>query len=434
MADSKKERKTSYGLAIFLSILALAAPIVSCIAFVGAWLGWFSHTTYDTFGDAHQVKESFMSWPLLILTIVLFVVFLITKKPLSDMVQKGIEDNEYDEFGMSKKKSYKNLTRKEREAMDLQKMADMERLVSSSVLKKIVKPGSEHPDEDLNALIGIEPVKEKTNEMVARMKFEQATMKDRKKKGLPKDSNSMGGRHMCFYGSPGTGKTTVARILTGFLYQYGYIKQNKCVEIDGNFLKAGSESATKTKYMIQQAFDGVLFIDEAYAIVEGTGEYGREVIATLIKEMEDNRDRFILILAGYKADMKRLVDTNEGFKSRIKEYLEFPDYSVEEMTQMFEYMAKKQGFVVTEAAKKRFMERAEKEMKLSSFGNGRTVRNILDEAIDKHALNYGSGKLAECGSNGVAAEFIVDEEDKPVDNTYRICGIDVNTDPNKAVL
>lgn len=424
-----KQKKTSYPLAILLSVAALAAPITSAVGFAAALLGYIPHTFIDEFGNKQTVKEGFTSIPLLILTIILFLVFLFTRKPLQNMYQKAIEDNEYDEFGVSKKKSYQNLTRKEREQMDLQKLADMERLVSSSVLKKIVKPGSDHPDEELKQLIGIEPVKQKCEEMVARMRFEQATKKDKKKKGLTVNKNSMGGRHMCFYGSPGTGKTTVARILTGFLFQYGYIKKNKCVEIDGNFLKAGAESAVKTKYIIQQAFDGVLFIDEAYAIVEGTGEYGREVIATLIKEMEDNRDRFILILAGYKEDMRRLVDTNEGFKSRIKEYLEFTDYSVPEMCQMFTLMSKQQGFVVTKSAMENFAERVRAEKMLSSFGNGRTVRNVLDESIDKHALNYGSGKLQKCGENGIE-----EKDAAPVDNTYRLCGIDVSREPNKAVL
>ena len=310
-------------------------------------------------------------------------------------------------------------------------MADMERLLSSSVLKKVIKQGSSNPEEELNRLVGIEPVKQKTREMVARMKFEQESKKSKKnrKKSLP-SNGSMSGRHMVLYGSPGTGKTTLVRILTGFLYQYGYIKENKCVEIDGNFLKAGAESATKTKLIVQKAFDGVLFIDEAYAIVEGTGEFGKEVIATLIKEMEDNRDRFIVVLAGYKNDMKRLLDANEGFKSRIKEYLNFPDYTAPEMLQIFELMAQEQGFTVSPAAQQNFNIRVEKERRLSSFGNGRTARNVLDESIDKHALNYGMGILANCGENGLP----VKEKEVPYENRMRLCGVDVSTEVNENVL
>lgn len=188
--------------------------------------------------------------------------------------------------------------------------------------------------------------------MAARMQFEREAMtKEKQEKKQTRSEYGMNGRHFVFYGSAGTGKTTVARIITGFLYKYGYIKENKCIEIDGNFLKAGEMSDTKTKLLIQKAYGGVLFIDEAYAIMDGTAEYGKAVIATLIKEMEDNRDKFTVILAGYKNDIKRLLDTNEGFKSRIKEYLEFPDYSTTEMKDIFQAMAHGKGYIVSQERK-----------------------------------------------------------------------------------
>lgn len=210
-----------------------------------------------------------------------------------------------------------------------------------------------------------------------------------------------------FYGSPGTGKTTVARIITGFLYQYGYIKENKCIEVDGNFLKAGSDTATKTELVIRQAFGGVLFIDEAYALLESGDGSGEQAVATLIKRMEDSRDRFILILAGYTNEMKRLLEANPGFESRIKEYLVFPDYDDMEMRQIFAHMANEQNFVVKDEAYEAFDERVLKERKLKSFGNGRTARNILDETIDRHALNFMDGRISS--------------EDK-----YKICEPDIS--------
>lgn len=429
MANSKK-RKTSYPLAILLSSISTILPIAGVIYLIYVYMSQGKFV--EQFGDAARGSMNIRLIIAIILAIVSFVQWMILKQPLKNMYQQAVQDNEYDEFGVSKKKSYQNLTRAEREAMDLQKMADMERLLSSSVLKKVIKQGSSNPEEELNRLVGIEPVKQKTREMVARMRFEQEARKESKKnrkKPLP-NNGSMSGRHMVLYGSPGTGKTTLVRILTGFLYQYGYIKENKCVEIDGNFLKAGAESATKTKLIVQKAFDGVLFIDEAYAIVEGTGEFGKEVIATLIKEMEDNRDRFIVILAGYKNDMKRLLDANEGFKSRIKEYLNFPDYTAPEMLQIFELMAQEQGFTVSPAAQRNFNIRVEKERRLSSFGNGRTARNILDESIDKHALNYGMGNLANCGENGLP----IKEKEVPYENRMRLCGADVSTEVNENVL
>lgn len=181
---------------------------------------------------------------------------------------KAILDNEYDEFGVSKKK-----VREPKpcgaERIDLQKAAQMESLLPSSVIQKITQKGSLNPEKDLDALIGLLPVKNKINEMIMRAKFERESIK---KNGKQKSANSFSGRHMVFYGSPGTGKTTVARIMTGLLYKYGYIKQNKCLEIDGNFLKAGEDSAAKTRMIVRKAYGGVLFIDEAYAIIEGSGD------------------------------------------------------------------------------------------------------------------------------------------------------------------
>lgn len=322
-------------------------------------------------------------------------------KPLQALRVKYRHDVEYDEFGRSKSKgNYEYLSKAERDKMDLQKTLDMERIMDSSALKKMTKKGAKDPEKEMNSLVGLVPVKTKMREMVARMKFE-------KEQGKKKEITSMSGRHMVFYGSPGTGKTTVARIITGFLYKYGYIKENKCVGVDGNFLKAGSDTATKTELVIRQAFGGVLFIDEAYALMESGDGSGEQAVATLIKRMEDSRNRFILILAGYTNEMKRLLETNPGFESRIKEYLDFPDYDDMEMRQIFAKMANEQNFVVKDEAYEAFDERVLKERKLKSFGNGRTARNILDETIDRHALNFMDGRISS--------------EDK-----YKICEPDIS--------
>lgn len=190
-----------------------------------------------------------------------------------------------------------------------------------------------------------------------------------------------------------THNTTIARILTSFLYKYGYIKENKCLEIDGNFLKAGTESAIKTEMILRHAYGGVLFIDEAYALMDSSDNSGEQVIATLIKQMEDQRGKFILILAGYTNEMRQLIDMNPGFESRIKEYLHFPDYTADEMRDILKYMAKKNNFTVDESAFRNYDTIVARERGLKSFGNARTVRNILDKAIDKHSLNIATGKL-----------------------------------------
>ena len=158
-----------------------------------------------------------------------------------------------------------------------------------------------------------------------------------------------------------------------------------------------------------------------------------EVVKTFeehISGAKKNRDRFVLILAGYKNDMNRLLSTNEGFKSRIKEYLYFPDYGVSEMSKIFELMAHEQHFEVSQAAFENFAVRIEAERKLATFGNGRTVRNVLDESIDRHALHYGSGELSKFTVNGYPA----DDKVPATDCKYLLCGIDVSTEINRNVL
>lgn len=298
-------------------------------------------------------------------------------------------DCEYDEFGQRVGKDRYDYSKEERRQLDMQQTANIEGIIGNTALKEIKKKGSKNPEDDLKKLTGLVPVKEKVEEMEARMRFDRSSRKDTN----DKTGNSMSGRHMVFYGSPGTGKTTVARIITGLLYKYKYISENKIIEIDGNFLKAGTtgNTAIKVRYIVRQAYGGVLFIDEAYALAED--ELGAQAIATLIKEMEDNRDKFILILAGYTNEMKDLIRSNTGFASRVKEYLDFPDYNEQEMREIFMGMAGERGYAVADNAYAAFDTRMAKERKLMTFGNARTVRSVLEETIDSHALNFVKGKI-----------------------------------------
>lgn len=204
-----------------------------------------------------------------------------------------------------------------------------------------------------------------------------------------------------------THNTTIARIMAGYLYKYGYIKKNKCLEIDGNFLKAGEYSAEKTSIVIRRAMGGVLFIDEAYALMGD--QAGAEAVATLIKEMEDHRGDFVLILAGYTNEMRQLLEYNPGFASRVKEYLTFPDYNAREMEEIFALMAKSKGFEVDSAAYPNFDTRVASERQLRSFGNARTARNILEETLDRHARNYMEGKLTESQEYLIIADDVSPE-------------------------
>ena len=326
-----------------------------------------------------------------------FLIPLIFTKLLFEARIKLRNIVDYDEFGVSKKYGkYERMSAKEKKVIDMQKMADMERILSSTQVKKLTHKGSECPYEDMKKLIGLRNVKDKMNEMVARMEFERSSKK-----------MQISSKHMAFLGSPGTGKTTVARIMTGFLYQNKYIKKNKCVEVDGNFLKSSTsaDTAIKTELIIREALGGVLFIDEAYALIEGSDGIGEQAVATLIKAMEDRKGEFVLILAGYTNEIKKLIQSNPGFESRIKDFMVFQDYNNEELKEIFINMARDNNFVVDANALDKLEERFERERNLSSFGNGRTARNILDECIDKHAFNFKNKKI------GIADKFKITEKD-----------------------
>ena len=317
----------------------------------------------------------------------------IANKPLERAFNRNMESMEYDEYGRRKgMEDYSSMSRKERLQVDKQKLAEMERIVSSSALKRMQHPGAKDPDGAMNGLVGMEPVKKQMKMMAARMEYDRENQKKRKKKSGADTASS---RHMMFFGSPGTGKTTVARIMTGFLYKNRFIKENKCLETDGNFLKASTtaDTAAKTEIVVRQAFGGVLFVDEAYALLSGDAA-GEAAIATLIKQMEVNRDKFVLILAGYTDEMNRLINSNPGFASRFKDYVRFPDYTVDEMCDIFSYMVNQKGLCVDGEAMERFRVRIAKEKQGKHFGNARTVRNVMEECIDHHAVHIKDGELS----------------------------------------
>lgn len=313
------------------------------------------------------------------------IVLFIFKGPLEKMRLESRDAERYDEYGRLKvNKSYERMSAKEQAEIDRINQLDMERILPSSVIRSMTHKGSADPAEDMNKLIGMQDVKEKMEELAARMEFDQQN-------GTRKVSTC---QHMCFFGPPGTGKTTVARIMTGFLYKYGYIKENRIIETDGNFLADNKGVASdKTDLLIQKSFGGVLFIDEAYALLDNMS--GREAISTLVKQMEDNKDKFVLIMAGYESEMRLLLQSNPGFSSRLKEYFFFQPYTDTELTEMFVRDAKEEGFSVSEAARNKFQSIMYKAKDDHNFGNARTVRNVLDRSINKHSLNYKRGVVED---------------------------------------
>lgn len=291
---------------------------------------------------------------------------------------------EYDANGISLKYGdFSALSNTERAEIERQKMAQRELLIDSITLKRITKHGSVKPDVELNGLIGLQDLKQEIHKMQARMQFSKIS----KKKNTDFDSAN----HMVFMGNPGTGKTSVVKIITGILYENKLIRKNQYIEVDGNFFNGDTagESTDKIKYIIDKAKGGVLFIDEAYALLNNYES--QEVIATLIAAMENYRKDFVVILAGYTKEMEMLINSNEGFRSRIRYFLNFPDYSLDELWQIFIKMSNSKGFAVEDDVKDVFTSYILEEMQNKNYGNARTVRTVLDKAIDNHSVNFIDG-------------------------------------------
>lgn len=230
-------------------------------------------------------------------------------------------------------------------------------------------------DDELERLIGLTSVKRMVKKIRAYAKRN-------------KNDNSFN-LHMCFTGNPGTGKTEVARILSRILYEAGVLPEAKVTETDAHGLigKYVGETGPKTQAKINDAMGGVLFIDEAYALAETSGAfrsssgYGDEAIAVLLKEMEDKRGRFCVILAGYKNEMQELISSNPGFDSRIQFKLDFPDYTREELSEIAEVFLHKKQYDIKPDALEKLLDIADFYRKDENFANARTVRNILDQVI-----------------------------------------------------
>jgi AAA+ superfamily predicted ATPase len=195
--------------------------------------------------------------------------------------------------------------------------------------------------------------------------------------------------HMIFLGNPGTGKTTIARLLCGILYNLHYIKENKLIEVTSKDLIAEyvGQTAIKTAEVINKAKGGILFIDEAYMLGDKNNSYNDDAVGTLIAEMENNRDNLVCIFAGYTKEMQNFLNMNSGITSRIGYTLEFDDYTTEELIKIFDGMMKKSGFDVTDSAHKKLENIINENRNKENFGNARFVRNIYEKSIIKHASN-----------------------------------------------
>ncbi|MGB7820533.1 MAG: AAA family ATPase, partial [Ornithinibacter sp.] len=236
---------------------------------------------------------------------------------------------------------------------------------------------------DLDALIGLERVKREIHRQVALLRVEKL----RVDAGLKSPTMT---RHLVFTGNPGTGKTTVARLVGGIYQALGLLSRGHLVEVDRSELVAGylGQTATKTADVVASAAGGVLFVDEAYSLTSngsGGDQFGQESVDTLVKEMEDRRDDLVVIVAGYPAPMASFIAANPGLASRFRTTIEFEDYTDDELVAILHHLADRADYALDPEAVQRFREVLNRTPRGTSFGNGRYSRNALESAIGHHA-------------------------------------------------
>ncbi|PAB61139.1 stage V sporulation protein K [Anaeromicrobium sediminis] len=257
--------------------------------------------------------------------------------------------------------------------------------------------------EKLNKLIGLKRVKKVVEEIIA----VTLVQKIRKEKLLKSEPVVM---HMIFKGNPGTGKTTVARILGEVFYEMNVLSQGHLVEAEradlvGEYI---GHTAIKMRNHVKKAQGGILFIDEAYSLCRGgKKDFGKEAIDALVKGMEDNREDFILILAGYKEEMDAFLRSNPGLKSRFPIQIEFEDYNLDELISIGELMLKDREYKLSLGAKKKMKDVIEKNYKRDRYiGNARMVRNIIEASIRNQAV-----RLKKTNKYGVEDLIYIRKED-----------------------
>lgn len=238
--------------------------------------------------------------------------------------------------------------------------------------------------EELNSLIGLKSVKQDLANLINLVKVRKL----REERGMKQPDITL---HLVFSGNPGTGKTTVARLLAKIYKVLGVVSEGQLVEVDRSNLVAGyiGQTATQTAEIVESAIGGILFIDEAYTLVKGGDEkdFGQEAVDTLLKLMEDNRDDLIVIVAGYTDKMEEFVNSNPGLKSRFNKYIFFSDYSGKELTSIFKSMAEKQEYTTDKEASKYVQDYLTAKAKAheENFANAREARNYLERCIERQA-------------------------------------------------
>lgn len=287
-----------------------------------------------------------------------------TEDILSDFLQFGSETVEQEKFYLDEILDY------------IEQESDK---FSTEVVEKEELSNLTTAMRQLDDLIGLEPVKQEIRALTANYRVNQI----KQKKGLI--TSSLESYHLVFAGNPGTGKTTVARIVADIYYHLGIISESKVKEVSRVDMVAGyvGQTALKTEAVIKEALGGILFIDEAYSLTESDHptDFGKEAIDVLLKMMEDYRENLVVIVAGYPDKMETFLDFNPGLKSRFSNKIPFPDYSVDELLRIFDMYIAANALSLDGGVKAEVTFILEKLRKLPNFANGRCVRGIVDQII-----------------------------------------------------
>jgi SpoVK/Ycf46/Vps4 family AAA+-type ATPase len=298
----------------------------------------------------------------------------------------------------------RTLLEKTREAQALRVAGDPSADISRVTIEDVVAATGQKAEANegsvaaalakLDAMVGLAPVKQEVRRLTARLEVEQK----RREQGLPIASVS---QHMVFTGPPGVGKTEVARVIGDVYRALKVLRKGHIVETDRAGLVAGyvGQTATKTIDKCREALDGILFIDEAYTLAAGTGgsghDFGREAIDTLLKFMEDNRDRIIVIVAGYPNEMRRFIESNPGLSSRFTKTVDFPSYGATDLCEILKRMAERQKFSLPDDFAEAITPWIEARASAPDWGNARSIRTLLEKAREAQAIRISTDPSAD---------------------------------------